>query len=66
MEHSIPGNTSITINYGDGQLTGIARYCLYRDLGYFVGVEFSDLPLVDAALSPQASARSTGTCLNRL
>ena len=42
MEYSVPRGTSIVISYGDGQLTGIARYCLFRDMGYFVGVEFSD------------------------
>ena len=42
MESSIVRGTPIWIRYGDGELVGAVRYCLYRDLGYFVGVVFSE------------------------
>jgi hypothetical protein len=33
--------TALTIHYGNGELVGTVRYCLYRDWGYFLGVEFT-------------------------
>ena len=33
--------TALTIHYGNGELVGTIRYCLYRDWGYFLGVGFT-------------------------
>lgn len=41
LEIPLLRGTPVTIRYGDGQLVGSVRYCLYRDLGYFVGIEFA-------------------------
>jgi hypothetical protein len=41
-DDSVAKGTSVVIRYGDGQLVGVVRYCLYRDVGYFVGVEFTE------------------------
>jgi hypothetical protein len=41
LEMPILRGTVITIRYGDGELIGSVRYCLYRDLGYFIGIEFA-------------------------
>ena len=29
------------IRCGDAELAGVVRYCLYRESGYFLGVEFN-------------------------
>ncbi|HEX4809996.1 MAG TPA: hypothetical protein VH325_13745 [Bryobacteraceae bacterium] len=41
MELPITRGTGVSIRYGDGELVGSVRYCLYRDLGYFIGIEFA-------------------------
>lgn len=41
MELPITRGTAVSIRYGDGELVGSVRYCLYRDLGYFIGIEFA-------------------------
>lgn len=40
LERPLIRDSAVTILYGDGELTGTVRYCLYRELGYFLGVEF--------------------------
>ncbi len=42
MERPIPRGATVKILYGDGELVGAVQYYLYRDWGYFLGVEFSD------------------------
>jgi hypothetical protein len=42
VEDPMPCGTSISLRYGDGQLSGTVRYCLYQGLGYFLGVEFDE------------------------
>jgi hypothetical protein len=42
VENSMPCGTPISLRYGDGQLNGTVRYCLYQGLGYFLGVEFDE------------------------
>jgi hypothetical protein len=37
----VPG-TPIRMSYGDGQLVGTVRYCVFRDSGYFLGIELED------------------------
>lgn len=39
-ETSIPHGTEVTVSYGQGQFVGIVRYCVFRELGYLVGIEF--------------------------
>jgi hypothetical protein len=36
----IPLKTTVRITYPKGELKGLVRYCVYRDIGYFLGVEF--------------------------
>jgi hypothetical protein len=33
--------TSLSISYPKGELQGVVRYCVFREIGYFVGVEFA-------------------------
>ena len=39
-ESPIPLNTVIKIVHPKGHLLGQVRYCNYRDIGYFVGLQF--------------------------
>ncbi len=40
FDQPIPLQTDLRINYPKGELTGKVRYCVYREIGYFIGVEF--------------------------
>lgn len=40
LERPIPLNTLLRIRYPKGQLLGYVRYCVYREIGYFMGVQF--------------------------
>lgn len=40
-ETPILRGTALTMRYGNGELVGTVRYCLFRDLGYFIGIEFA-------------------------
>jgi hypothetical protein len=40
MEMEIPLGTNISIAHSKGELEGRVRYCVYRDIGYFLGIQF--------------------------
>ena len=40
VDHPIPLQTGVRISYPKGELVGTVRYCVYREIGYFLGVEF--------------------------
>ena len=40
IEGPIPQNTLVKICLPKGELQGSVRYCVYRDIGYFVGLQF--------------------------
>lgn len=40
LESAVPLGVSITWETDGHEFTGKARYCVYREIGYFVGVEF--------------------------
>jgi hypothetical protein len=40
LDLSVPLQTTIQIGYPKGKLHGRVRYCVYREIGYFLGVEF--------------------------
>jgi hypothetical protein len=40
LDGPIPRNTTVRIYHPKGQLQGCVRYCVYRDTGYFVGLQF--------------------------
>ncbi|MBI4903807.1 MAG: PilZ domain-containing protein [Acidobacteria bacterium] len=42
LDQPIPLNTFIRIAYPKGQLLGTVRYCVYREIGYFLGVQFKE------------------------
>jgi hypothetical protein len=40
VERPIPLGTPFRITYPNGVLLGKVRYCVFREIGYFLGVEF--------------------------
>lgn len=40
VESSVPEGMPIRIRHSQGELTGVVQYCVYRDIGYFLGVRF--------------------------
>ena len=42
LESAIPLQTLVRITYPSGDLIGTIRYCVYREIGYFLGVQFDD------------------------
>ncbi len=40
VDGPLPLQTSIRISLPKGELMGRVRYCVYREIGYFIGVEF--------------------------
>ena len=40
VENAIPLQTDVRISYRRGELIGKVRYCVYREIGYFLGIEF--------------------------
>ncbi len=40
MDDPVPLSTALRICHPKGEFQGSVRYCLFRDIGYFLGVEF--------------------------
>jgi hypothetical protein len=40
FDQPIPLQTGLRISYPKGELLGRVRYCVYREIGYFLGIEF--------------------------
>lgn len=40
FDQPVPLQTDLRISYPKGELQGKVRYCVYREIGYFLGVEF--------------------------
>ncbi|MBI5283418.1 MAG: PilZ domain-containing protein [Candidatus Solibacter usitatus] len=40
LDSQVPLNTLVRISYPKGEFSGMVRYCVYREIGYFVGVQF--------------------------
>jgi hypothetical protein len=41
LEQPLPLTTLLRISHANGELQGIVRYCVYREIGYFMGVQFA-------------------------
>ena len=39
-EVRIQEGTRLSVNYGEGEFVGTVRYCVFRDAGYLLGIEF--------------------------
>jgi len=42
VDKPVPQGTELKMSYPNGVLTGVVRYCVYREIGYFLGVEFEE------------------------
>jgi hypothetical protein len=42
VESPIAAGTAIAIQYGDGELLGMIKYCRFQDSGYFLGVQLAE------------------------
>lgn len=42
FDSPIPVNTTLRIHHSKGRLEGNVRYCVFRDIGYFVGLQFEN------------------------
>jgi hypothetical protein len=40
VDAPVPLQTNLLITYPRGELQGRVRYCVYREIGYFLGIEF--------------------------
>ena len=40
LDLAIPQHAGVKITYPNGELAGRVRYCVFREIGYFIGVEF--------------------------
>lgn len=40
FDQPVPLQTEVRISYPKGELLGKVRYCVYREIGYFLGIEF--------------------------
>ena len=40
VERPVSLGTTLQISYPNGELTGKVKYCVFREIGYFLGVEF--------------------------
>jgi hypothetical protein len=42
VERPVPLGTVMLISYPNGELKGKVKYCVFREIGYFLGIEFED------------------------
>lgn len=40
VDRPVPQGCAIRIAHPTGELTGAVKYCVFRDIGYFLGIEF--------------------------
>lgn len=40
LDQAIPLNAPVRITVPNGKMVGHCRYCVYREIGYFIGIEF--------------------------
>jgi PilZ domain len=41
MESAVPLGAEVRWHTGQQEFSGTVRYCVYREIGYFIGVEFA-------------------------
>ncbi len=40
VDRPVPQGTALRMSYPNGELLGVVKYCVFREIGYFLGVEF--------------------------
>ena len=41
MEEKLAPGVTVDLRHGNAHLSGAVKYCVYREFGYFVGVQFT-------------------------
>lgn len=41
MDEAVPLHAPMVLSHSQGELHGRVRYCVYREIGYFIGLQFS-------------------------
>jgi hypothetical protein len=41
LDKAVRLGTPVTIEHAKGKMSGSVRYCIYQEIGYFVGVQFA-------------------------
>ena len=41
VDSPLPLGTLVRIAYANGELTGSVKYCVFREIGYFLGIQFA-------------------------
>jgi hypothetical protein len=41
VETAVPPDGDIVVEHAKARMHGMVRYCVYREIGYFVGVQFT-------------------------
>lgn len=42
MEEKLAAGITVDLRHGNVRLSGTVKYCVYREIGYFAGVQFTD------------------------
>ena len=42
LEREMPLETELSIEHASTRMSGRVRYCVYREIGYFLGIEFAE------------------------
>lgn len=42
VDMPIPNGTEVKLSFPRGAYSGVVRYCRYREIGYFIGLEFEN------------------------
>jgi len=41
LEDAVAVGTPVKISHPKGDFTGVVKYCVFRDIGYFLGIQFA-------------------------
>lgn len=41
LDEQVAPGTEVHVSYPRGEFVGVVRYCMFREIGYFVGLEFA-------------------------
>ena len=42
IDEELPLGAEVGIAYPNGELSGVVKYCVYREIGFFLGIQFED------------------------
>jgi hypothetical protein len=41
LDRALPLDTMVTLEHARGEMCGVVRYCIYQEIGYFIGIQFT-------------------------